>query len=194
MQESVPEGAGVCPSCPGGRPWRRGAKRGSQAYLGPRALPTPGDMMIDWVSPPARMRPLSLFRPSACPCAAGSSPAAAAGAGRGCAPSDDGGCGLPGPAARHGNGHRWNGGAAGSGGGERVVAELSQDVAGLADQLAGLRQGGDLAVLAVLDRRVVAVAGCRSAGVGLAGLIGHPAQDLRALPGQCPGERLPSEE
>jgi hypothetical protein len=29
------------------------AKRGSQAYLGPRALAAPGDMMIDRVSPPA---------------------------------------------------------------------------------------------------------------------------------------------
>src|SRR5271165_5059728 len=28
-----------------------GAARGSQAYLGPRALCAPGDMMIDWVSP-----------------------------------------------------------------------------------------------------------------------------------------------
>ena len=26
----------------------RGAARGSQAYLGPRALCAPGDMMIDW--------------------------------------------------------------------------------------------------------------------------------------------------
>jgi hypothetical protein len=58
----------------GGRPWRRGmAKRGSQAYLGPRALAAPGDMMIDRVSPPARMRPLSLFRPSACPARQGGS-------------------------------------------------------------------------------------------------------------------------
>src|SRR6516225_6892945 len=58
------------------------AKRGSQAYLGPRALAAPGDMMIDRVSPPARMRPLSLFRPSAWPCAAGrEQTAAAAGAG-----------------------------------------------------------------------------------------------------------------
>ena len=32
---------------------------GSQC-LGPRALAAPGDMMIDRVSPPARMRPLSL--------------------------------------------------------------------------------------------------------------------------------------
>jgi hypothetical protein len=31
----------------------------------------PGDMMIDWVSPPAGMRPLSLIRPSAWPCGKG---------------------------------------------------------------------------------------------------------------------------
>jgi len=31
-------------------PWRGRAARGSQAYLGPRALCAPGDMMIDWVS------------------------------------------------------------------------------------------------------------------------------------------------
>ena len=30
----------------------------------------PGDKMIDWVSPPAGMRPLSLIRPSAWSCAA----------------------------------------------------------------------------------------------------------------------------
>src|SRR5258708_37913990 len=82
----------------------------------------------------------------------------------------------------------WHG--SGSGGGERVVAELGQDVAGLADELAGLRQGGDLAVLAVLHGRVVVVAGGRSAAVGLAGLIGHPAQDLRALAGPVPGRAL----
>ena len=41
--------------------------RGSQPYLGPRGLGCPGDMMIDWVSPPAGMRPLSLIRPSAWP-------------------------------------------------------------------------------------------------------------------------------
>ena len=39
--------------------------RGSQPYLGPRGVVCPGDMMIDWVSPPAGMRPLSLIRPSA---------------------------------------------------------------------------------------------------------------------------------
>ena len=32
----------------------------------------PGDMMIDWVSPPAGMRPLSLIRPSAWPLEVGS--------------------------------------------------------------------------------------------------------------------------
>jgi len=45
---------------------------GSQPYLGPRGLLCPGDMMIDWVSPPAGMRPLSLIRPSAWPVRAGS--------------------------------------------------------------------------------------------------------------------------
>jgi hypothetical protein len=34
-----------------------------------------------------------------------------------------------------------------SDGGERVVAELGQDVAGLPDDLAGFRQGGALAFL-----------------------------------------------
>ena len=42
--------------------------RGSQPYLGPRgAGRCPGDKMIDWVSPPAGMRPLSLIRPPAWP-------------------------------------------------------------------------------------------------------------------------------
>jgi len=44
-----------------------------------------------------------------------------------------------------------------SGGGEGVVAELGQDVAGLAEDLAGLGQRGALAVGAVLDLGVVAV-------------------------------------
>src|SRR5207247_6349002 len=60
--------------------------------------------------------------------------------------------------------------ARGSGGGERVVAELGQDVAGLPDDLAGLRQGGALGVLAAGDCGVVAVGGGRGAGGGLAGL------------------------
>src|SRR5262249_3006821 len=45
-----------------------------------------------------------------------------------------------------------------SGGGERVVGEFGQDGAGLPDDLAGLRQGGAVAVLAVLGR-VVGVVG-----------------------------------
>src|SRR5271166_2249940 len=101
------------------------------------------------------MRPLSLYRPSAWPCAAG--PVAAdsglAGAGRGYTPSGEFGAGsLPGRPRQ--DGHH---GGPGSGGGERVVAELGQDVAGLAEDLAGLGEGGALAVLAVLDGGVVAV-------------------------------------
>ena len=49
---------------------------------------------------------------------------------------------------------------------------------------AGLREGGALAVLAVLDRGVVAVVGGRGPGVGLAGLVDRPAQHRRPLPGQ----------
>src|SRR5258706_1204321 len=45
-------------------------------------------------------------------------------------------------------------GVDGSGGGERVVAELGQDVAGLPDDLAGLRQGGAPAGVAVLHLSV----------------------------------------
>src|SRR5208282_1744275 len=136
------------------------------------------------------MRPLSLYRPSAWPCAAG--PVAAdsglAGAGRGYAPSGEFGSGSPARPATPGW-PPWNG-MAGSGGGERVVAELGQDVAGLAEDLAGLGEGGALAVLAVLDGGVVAVVRGRRAGVGLAGLIHRPAQHRRALPGQPPGRAL----
>src|SRR5271166_4223736 len=78
-------------------------------------------------------------------------------------------------------------GTPGSGGGERVVAELGQDVAGLAEDLAGLGEGGALAALAVLDLSAITVVGGRGAGVGLAGLIHRPAQNRRALPGQPPG-------
>src|SRR6516225_10325819 len=75
---------------------------------------------------------------------------------------------------------------AGSGGGERVVAEFGQDVAGLPDDLAGLREGGALAVLAVFDGGVVTVVGGRGAGVGFAGLIDRPARHRWSLPGQPP--------
>ena len=150
-------------------------RKGSQPYLGPRgAGRCPGDKMIDWVSPP-------------CGGAAAQSNQAArlaywcARTGRQrltaarrelaavVSPSGDDGC-VPAQswqAAVRGHGRGWcmvTG--AGSGGGERVVAELGQDVAGLPDDLAGLRQGGALGVLAVGDCGVVAVVGGRSAGVG----------------------------
>src|SRR5271165_2673694 len=78
-------------------------------------------------------------------------------------------------------------GTPGSGGGERVVAELGQDVAGLPEDLAGLGDGGAFTALALLDLSVITVVGGGRAGVGLAGLIHRPAQHLRALPGQAPG-------
>jgi len=64
----------------------RGAGRGQPALPGCSGRGRgPGDMMIDWVSPLAGIRPLSLIRPSAWPGVTG--PAAAdrrlAGAGRG---------------------------------------------------------------------------------------------------------------
>ena len=71
--------------CGGDQPWRPGAgARSSQPYLGPRGVGRcPGDMMIDWVSPPAGMRPLSLIRPSAWPLGPAAADSGSAGAGRG---------------------------------------------------------------------------------------------------------------
>ena len=80
-----------------------GRRGGSQAYLGPRALAAPGDMMIDWASSRLRgMRPLSLCRPSAWRCAAGpvADGSGLAGADRGCAPSGEVRLRLAGPAGR----------------------------------------------------------------------------------------------
>jgi len=54
---------------------RGGRGRGQEQPALPRSPGRgrcPGDMMIDWVSPPAGMRPLSLIRPSAWPGKAGS--------------------------------------------------------------------------------------------------------------------------
>ena len=54
---------------------RGGRGRGQEQPALPRPAGhrcCPGDMMIDWVSPPAGMRPLSLIRPSAWPVRAGS--------------------------------------------------------------------------------------------------------------------------
>src|SRR6266571_2561005 len=137
------------------------------------------------------MRPLSLIRPSAWPLVRAHRLAAAdsgsSGAGRGgphpvSVAAVSPGPGVPGCLVTLQRGV--------SGGGEGVVAEFGQDVAGLPDDLAGLREGGALAVLAVLDGGVVAVVGGRGTGVGIAGLIDRPAQHLRALPGQPPGRAL----
>ena len=99
----------------------------------------PGDKMIDWVSPPAGMRPLSLIRPSAWPCQARAAAAdsGSAGAGRGGPHRVNAAAYVvrPGP-ARSPAGHRVMEREA-SGGGQRVVAELGQDVAGLPEDLAG---------------------------------------------------------
>jgi hypothetical protein len=85
------------------------------------------------------MWPLGLIRPPAWPLVAG--PVAAdsgmAGAGRGGSPSGECGCGFP-PGGRRARELVTAGMGEGSGGGERVVAELGQDVAGLSDDLAGL--------------------------------------------------------
>ena len=81
-----------------------------------------------------------------------------------------------------------------SGGGQRAVAELGQDVAGLPEDLAGLGQRGALAVAAVLHLSVVAVVRGRGPGVGLAGLVDRPAQHRRSLPGQPPGRAFAAEE
>ena len=76
-----------------------GAARGCQAYLGPRALcrARRQDDRLGVLPPCGGTRPLSLFRPSAWPRAAG--PGAAdsglAGAGRGYAPSGEFGSGSP---------------------------------------------------------------------------------------------------
>jgi hypothetical protein len=95
---------------------------------------------------------------------------------------------CPGPACRGaGSPSEAKGGCQG---GEGLVAEFGQNMAGLPDDLAGFGQGGALAVLAVLHLGVVAVVGGGGAGVGLAGLIHRPAQYRRSLPGQPPGQTL----
>jgi hypothetical protein len=105
----------------------------SQPYLGPRdARSCPGDMMMDWVSPACGVRPLSLIRPSARPgwdrrrlTAARRELAAVVPhlVSSAVVRLRDLACrGLRSPG--------------GSGGRERAVAELGQDVAGLADDLA----------------------------------------------------------
>src|ERR1039458_788715 len=153
------------------------------------SLIEPGHMMMDWVAGVPGLRPLSLLRPSAgYPALRGPSGLTGAGGSQPrCVP------------------HRLDGGAharlppAGlSPGSAHTVASASspssEDVAGPADDLSGLGQGGALAVLAVLHGGVVAVIGCDGAGMGLAGLIHRPAQHRGALPGQAIGRALRSEE
>ena len=98
------------------------------------------------------MRPLSLIRPPAwaivARATAGSGWQRLGGSWPRWSPSGECGCGQSCPGLEAAVlGHRGKGGL---GGGERVVAELGQDVAGLPEDLAGLGQGGALAVLAVL--------------------------------------------
>jgi hypothetical protein len=102
--------------------------------------------MIDGVSPPAGMRPLSLIRPPAWPLVRAQRPAAADSGSRELAavvpPSGDDGCGCSCPGLACPRAWSVRNKVQVSGGGERVAAELGQDVAGLPDDLAGLRQGG----------------------------------------------------
>jgi hypothetical protein len=81
------------------------------------------------------MRPLNLYRPSAWPCTAGlmAADSGLAGAGR-VIPIGEGGCCSP----ARGRAITAMVTMTGSGGGQRVVAELGQDVAGLPEDLAGL--------------------------------------------------------
>src|SRR5712664_2774427 len=122
----------------------RRAGGGAASLTSARGLrPEPGHMMMDWVSPARRgMRPLILRRPSAGVLhgRTGRPDRPLAGAGRGGTPSADDGA----PSRTHPRppvitslaSHR----------GERVVAGLGQQVACLPYDLAGLRQGGPLAV------------------------------------------------
>src|SRR6266508_5286976 len=147
-----------------------GAGRGSQAYLGPRI--DQGVLVIrrhdDRLVGPARRgrRPLSLCRPSRCWPArrAWSGPTAPWQELAACASVSGGRTDVHPDAV-----------SAGLGPGQRLVAELIEQVHGAADQLAGLGQGRALAVDAVLDAGVVVVVAGQLAGVGLAGLIDQPA-------------------
>ena len=138
---------------------RGGRGRGREQPALPRSAGRgrcPGDMMIDWVSPAcgdaaAQSNQAVRLALRARPAAADSG---SAGAGRGGPHRVSAAAAWPGRAGGSRAGH--HGGEGVSGGGERVVAELGQDVAGLPEDLAGLGQRGALAVAAVLDLGVVA--------------------------------------
>jgi hypothetical protein len=153
-------GSGGWPFCAGDQPWRPegGARRQPALPRSAGRGRCPGDMMIDWVSPACGDAAAQSDQAVRLACLG---PAAAdsgsAGAGRGGSPSGECGCGGPGRAGGHvlvtmamGISGR---------GGEGVVAELGQDVMGLAEDLAGLGQRGALAVAAVFDLGVAGVVG-----------------------------------
>jgi len=72
-----------------------------------------------------------------------------------------------------------------SGGGEGLVAEFGQNMAGLPDDLAGFGQGGALAVLAVLHLGVVAVVGA----VARAWVLPASSTAQRSTGGPCQDSR-----
>src|SRR5574342_710612 len=97
------------------------------------------------------------------------------------------GCGLLGGAPQQGRGQGWGGGSAGGVQDQGVIAEVGQQVAGLAHDASGLGQGGPLAVDAGADRGVVVVVRGAAAGGGLGRLVEQPAQQRWALTREPPG-------
>ena len=148
----------------------------------------PGDMMIDRVSPPAGMRPLSLIRPSAGPWAGlAAADSGLAGAGRGGPHRVSRGCRSCPSSACLGRGHRGRVRRS-----QAAVSASSPSSARMWRACRTILRASDSAArlpsYAVLDLGVVARGpGRRGAGVGLAGLVDGPAQHRRSLPGQPPG-------
>src|SRR6266571_7331191 len=75
-------------------------------------------------------------------------------------------------------------------GGERLVAELTQDVVGAPAELAGNREAGTVVVDPPGDLAVIAVVGRAGAGGLLRRLEERPAQHLRALVREVAGRSL----
>ena len=138
----------------------------------------PGDMMIDWVSPPAGMRPLSLIRPSAWPCAGrAAADSGSAGAGRGGPHRVSSAAYVDRPGRRSRAGHvSWSEGS------QAADSASSPSSARMWRACRRILRASDsaarLPLLAVLDLGVVAVVGGRGPGVGLAGLVDGPAHFL----------------
>ena len=76
------------------------------------------------------------------------------------------------------------------GGDQRLIAELSEGVVGLAGQLAGHRQRGPLATQPLFDLEVVGVVGGGGPGGAHGRLVQCPAQHRGALAGQVPAGTL----